>query len=61
MGTGELDLPVDCFADPCEVHGDACANHPEATCIVNYCGGCHMRFYDRVGVLLDDCRPRPPS
>ena len=36
---------VRCFADPCSFA--TCLNHPHATCVSNYCGGCNYNFYDR--------------
>lgn len=44
---------VRCFVDPCEVH--TCLAHPDATCIANYCGGCHAIFLDASGNRLHDC------
>ena len=38
---------VYCFIDPCS--SATCANHPNATCVSNYCGGCNYNFYDRRG------------
>ncbi|XP_066282747.1 cuticlin-6-like [Branchiostoma lanceolatum] len=38
---------VYCFADPCTV--TACPATPDATCVSNYCGGCHADFFDRDG------------
>ena len=29
--------PVDCFVDPCSTSN--CYTHPEAECVLNYCGG----------------------
>ena len=45
--TGEPDVLVNCFADPCPVN--SCEGDPEATCEANYCGGCHAIYTDTDG------------
>ena len=49
--------PVDCWANPCQVN--SCRAYPEATCVANYCGGCHANFY--VNGQLVDCERRRGS
>jgi hypothetical protein len=39
----DCQMPVDCFADPCEV--SECISYPDAECIANYCGGCWADYY----------------
>ena len=39
----DCQMPVDCFADPCEV--SECISSPDAECIANYCGGCWADYY----------------
>ena len=34
----DCQIPVDCFADPCEV--SECISYPDAECVANYCEGC---------------------
>ena len=45
--------------DPCEVN--ICPAHPDATCIANYCGGCHAIFLDASGNRLRDCNDKEES
>ena len=39
----DCQMPVDCFADPCEV--SECISYPDAECVANYCGGCWADYY----------------
>ena len=39
------EMPVSCFADPCEVAPECQLNTP-VECISNYCGGCYADHYD---------------
>ena len=50
--------PVNCWADPCQVN--SCRAYPEATCVANYCGGCHANFYVN-GRQVDCDGPRPTN
>ena len=45
--TGEQDVLVRCFADPCTVN--TCDGDPTAMCEADYCGGCHAIFTDGDG------------
>ncbi len=49
--TGEPDVLVQCFADPCTV--STCEADPNATCTANYCGGCHALYTDGDGNAVD--------
>jgi len=63
--TGDPDLPVLCFVNPCEV--SLCEADPDASCAPNYCGGCHAIYTDAEGqpaqcdpvVCTDDVRQCP--
>ena len=39
----DCQMPVDCFADPCEV--SECISYPDAECVANYCEGCWTDYY----------------
>ena len=39
----DCQMPVDCFADPCEV--SECISYPDAECVANYCEGCWADYY----------------
>ncbi len=39
------EVPVSCFADPCEIAPECQLNTP-VECFSNYCGGCYADFYD---------------
>ena len=39
----DCQIPVDCFADPCEV--SECISYPDAECVANYCEGCWTDYY----------------
>ena len=39
----DCQIPVDCFADPCEV--SECISYPDAECVANYCEGCWADYY----------------
>jgi len=39
----DCQMPVDCFADPCEV--SECTSYPDAECVANYCEGCWADYY----------------
>jgi len=39
----DCQMPVDCFADPCEV--SECISYPDAECVANCCGGCWADYY----------------
>ena len=41
--SGDCQIPVDCFADPCEV--SECISYPDAECVANYCEGCWTDYY----------------
>ena len=48
----ECEIPVSCFADPCEVAPECQLNTP-VDCTSNYCGGCYADFYDLDDNLVD--------
>jgi len=39
----DCQIPVNCFADPCEV--SECISYPDAECVANYCEGCWADYY----------------
>ena len=39
----DCQMPVACFADPCEV--SECISYPDAECVANYCEGCWADYY----------------
>ena len=39
----DCQMPVDCFAAPCEV--SECISYPDAECVANYCEGCWADYY----------------
>ena len=50
--SGNCEIPVDCFQDPCI--DASCSAFPNAECVSTYCGGCHADFYQN-GELITDC------
>jgi len=50
--SNNCDMPVSCFADPCEIATDCQINTP-VECTSDYCGGCYADFYDLEGNLVD--------
>ena len=53
--SSDCEMPVPCFADPCEISEECQLNTP-TECISNYCGGCYADFYDIDGNLVN-CYP----
>ena len=50
--SNDCELPVFCFADPCEV-AEPCEINTPVECVSSYCGGCWADFYDLDGNLVD--------
>ena len=50
--SGNCEMPVDCFQNPCI--DASCPAYPNAECVSTYCGGCHADFYQN-GELITDC------
>ena len=50
--SGNCEIPVNCFQDPCI--DASCPAYPDAECVSTYCGDCFADFYLN-GELITDC------